>query len=331
MRIKQSALERLGFDDLTAAVYRQIMGTRVQSIAELADQLQVSEADLKGPLEQLELLELLRPDGDGIGRLVDPQLALNSLLLRQISGIDERLRDFEKDRAAVNGLLDQFAKEHPHGLPVNGRFVVGHASVMDRLQQLVDAAQHEWLAFVPAGTGNATWLRTTWSMGIRIGRRGIAGRVVYTDSVRGDHRTPRCITRFGELGIRVRTAPSLPAHMLLVDRTLALLPGDADDPCNSVVEITAPSVLGALTALFEGVWEGGAPLGAETDKDHNGLTRQEGELLKLLSRGLTDEAARRRLGVSLRTVRRMVADLSTRLGAVSRFEVGYRAAKRGWV
>ncbi|WP_419998154.1 helix-turn-helix transcriptional regulator [Streptomyces boninensis] len=331
MRIKENALERLGFDDVTAAVYRQMVSSRVQSITELAAQLDLPEADLKGSLDQLELLDLLRPDGEGLGRLVDPQLALNSLLLRQISGIDERLREFEEDRAAVNGLLDQFAKDHPDGLSVSGKFVVGHASVIDRLQELADTAEHEWLAFVPAGNANATWLRTTWSLGLRVGRRGIVGRAVYTDSVRGDSRTPRGLARFGELGIRVRTVPSLPAHMLLVDRSLALLPGDPDDPCNTVMEITAPGVVGALTALFEGIWEDASPLGAETYKDTNGLTPQESELLKLLSRGLTDEAARRRLGVSLRTVRRMVADLSTRLGAESRFAVGYWAAKRGWV
>jgi hypothetical protein len=39
----------------------------------------------------------------------------------------------------------------------------------------------------------------------------------------------------------------------------------------------------------------------------------------------------RRLGVSMRTVRRMAAKLSEQVGASGRFELGVRAAQRGWV
>ena len=69
--------------------------------------------------------------------------------------------------------------------------------------------------------------------------------------------------------------------------------------------------------------------GTPPRRDGNGLSATERELLELLSRGLTDEAAGRKLGVSLRTVRRMMADLTTRLGATSRFQAGYLTAKRG--
>ncbi|MBW1598593.1 response regulator transcription factor [Streptomyces sp. JJ38] len=51
----------------------------------------------------------------------------------------------------------------------------------------------------------------------------------------------------------------------------------------------------------------------------------------MLVRGLTDRAVARRLGLSERTVRRMVAHLMDRLGAASRFEAGARAVERGWL
>ena len=38
-----------------------------------------------------------------------------------------------------------------------------------------------------------------------------------------------------------------------------------------------------------------------------------------------------KLGLSLRTVRRRVADLMTELGADSRFQAGVEAARRGWL
>ncbi|SBW18549.1 regulatory protein LuxR [Candidatus Protofrankia californiensis] len=54
-------------------------------------------------------------------------------------------------------------------------------------------------------------------------------------------------------------------------------------------------------------------------------------LLQLLSLGAKDEAAARHLGVSVRTVRRMIADLMRRMDARSRFQAGILAAERGWL
>jgi DNA-binding NarL/FixJ family response regulator len=61
------------------------------------------------------------------------------------------------------------------------------------------------------------------------------------------------------------------------------------------------------------------------------LSPGERELLLPLAKGMTDEAAAKRLGVSLRTVRRQMAALMERLGASSRFEAGLKAAQRGWL
>ncbi|MFI6151695.1 helix-turn-helix transcriptional regulator [Kitasatospora sp. NPDC051170] len=61
----------------------------------------------------------------------------------------------------------------------------------------------------------------------------------------------------------------------------------------------------------------------------------ERELLRILSTGLTDEGAAKRLGVSLRTVKRRMEDLMRRLDAGSRFETGFKAGfkagRRGWL
>nr|WP_241832347.1 LuxR C-terminal-related transcriptional regulator [Pseudofrankia sp. EUN1h] len=54
-------------------------------------------------------------------------------------------------------------------------------------------------------------------------------------------------------------------------------------------------------------------------------------LLQLLADGAKDESAARSLGVSVRTVRRMVADLMRRLEARSRFQAGILAKRRGWL
>ncbi|MFF6867959.1 LuxR C-terminal-related transcriptional regulator [Streptomyces sp. NPDC003444] len=50
----------------------------------------------------------------------------------------------------------------------------------------------------------------------------------------------------------------------------------------------------------------------------------------MLEDGLTDEGISRKTGVSIRTVRRTMADLMKRLNAQSGFQVGAEAVRRGW-
>jgi DNA-binding NarL/FixJ family response regulator len=83
--------------------------------------------------------------------------------------------------------------------------------------------------------------------------------------------------------------------------------------------------------LFDRLWDTGTPFGETPRRDEHDLTPQERELLMLLGIGCTDDIAARRLGISLRTVRRMSSELMNRLGARSRFEAGVRAAKEGWL
>ena len=55
------------------------------------------------------------------------------------------------------------------------------------------------------------------------------------------------------------------------------------------------------------------------------------EILRLMAAGLTDEAIAGRLGISARSARRHIAAIMDALGAVSRFQAGAEAARRGWL
>ena len=68
-----------------------------------------------------------------------------------------------------------------------------------------------------------------------------------------------------------------------------------------------------------------------TSTSSRGAGDMRGFLLQQLAAGAQDEQIARRLGVSLRTVRRRGADLMSELGAESRFQAGVEAAKRGWI
>ncbi|MEI5011593.1 LuxR C-terminal-related transcriptional regulator [Streptomyces sp. PmtA] len=139
----------------------------------------------------------------------------------------------------------------------------------------------------------------------------------------------------GERGGLVRTVPRLPLRMLIYDRSRAIVPMDPAAADMGALVLDGTGALTALLALFEQTWQQAQPLGesaAEAVSDTgNSLTPPERAVLDLLTEGLTDEAIARQLGVSVRTIRRVTADLMQRLGARSRFEAGVLATSKGWV
>ncbi|RSN64753.1 hypothetical protein DMH12_02090 [Streptomyces sp. WAC 04229] len=78
---------------------------------------------------------------------------------------------------------------------------------------------------------------------------------------------------------------------------------------------------------------GGHPLGHSPDRardrDACGLTRQEVEVVRMLSQGLTDETVAKHFSVSARTARLIAAELMDKPGARSRFQAGARAVAKG--
>jgi DNA-binding CsgD family transcriptional regulator len=161
--------------------------------------------------------------------------------------------------------------------------------------------------------------------------RGKSVVTVYLDSVRNDPATLGYARWLTEHGGAVRTTPTLPVRMVLFDREIALVPIDPENTRRGAVQLTGAGIITALVTLFEQVWTMAVPLGDESRHVDDELTGQERELLRLLAQGLTDEVAARKLGISLRTERRMMASIMDRLGAHSRFEAGLRANERRWL
>jgi DNA-binding CsgD family transcriptional regulator len=124
------------------------------------------------------------------------------------------------------------------------------------------------------------------------------------------------LTDLARAGAHVRTVPDVPLDAMVVDGSLAVLPerrrGMAADAATVLIRV------------FESLWSAGTPF------DAPGLTTREREVLVMLSEGRTDESMAAQLGLSVRTVRRMISALMVRLDARSRFQAGVRAANLGW-
>ncbi|MEV4757326.1 LuxR C-terminal-related transcriptional regulator [Micromonospora sp. NPDC049559] len=163
-------------------------------------------------------------------------------------------------------------------------------------------------------------------------RRGVRYRVLFPDRART---VPALAARLGSLalaGAEVRTLPEVPMDAMVIDESVAVVPGDRPDGrAGGIAVFRLPSVVHTVVELFERVWPAAVSLLAGDVPEGTELNGRERELLSLLSAGCTDESAAARLGISVRTVRRMMSTIMNRLGARSRFQAGVKAADRGWL
>jgi DNA-binding CsgD family transcriptional regulator len=280
-------------------------------------------AGLREACNRLLALGLLQPpDSMGGLRAVDPRVAIRALIRRRETESELVAATAEEMATAYEaGLL----REEPSRLI---EVASGEGAIAARLEEMYARAEHEVCLFdtPPYLAPPAPQV----DLQADLLKRGIVSRGIYAATALED---PNALSRawnMVELGEQARVLPSVPLKLLVVDGRRALLPltsSAAGGYCAVVVWHSA--VTEALQKLFELAWQQATPLGrpagnAELSEDEQALTR-------LLAAGLKDEAVARHLGISLRTLRRRVSDLQERLGAASRFQLGLRAAQRGWL
>ncbi len=186
------------------------------------------------------------------------------------------------------------------------------------LEMLLASARREVL--IISGSGNARFGRLDHENL----RRGVRYRVLFPDAARLSGQ----LNQLSLAGAEVRTEAEVPMEGVVIDGVVAVLPADGA----GAAVFRLPGVVASIVGLFERIWPGATPLiPADPDAVGSGLTSRERALLDLLCSGATDESAGARLGISVRTVRRMVADIMNRLGARSRFQAGVKLADRGWL
>lgn len=327
-------LEVLGIDERAESVYCLMLQQQEWTAATLAAALQCSEAEVTEAWEHLGRLQLLRHSlqDPQLMRAVSPEVGLRLLLQERESRLLHEQQQLAEGHAAVMRLVEEYAGGIG-GDRHEVEYLGGIDAIQRRLEELAHRCERECLSFMPGGAQSAASLEASKPLDQHLLDRGVQVLTVYLESVRNDQATLNYAQWLTERGGQVRTAPTLPIRMVIFDREGALLPVDPDRTKKGAVLLRGPGVLTALAALFEQVWDRASVFGTARDKERNeaGLTAQEAELLRLLFQGNTDEIAARKLGVGLRTVRRMMADLMGRLDARSRFEAGAKAAQRDWL
>jgi DNA-binding CsgD family transcriptional regulator/sugar-specific transcriptional regulator TrmB len=323
-------LEPLGLDTTTESVYRALLEQSAWGVVEIGAHLGLSESEVRDALDRLAALNLVSAPGPGQGvRAVQPRLGLIALLARTEANLVERQRQIEEARAAVTALASEYEADSASIGSIEP--IEGLDAVRDRLRGLAQSAKRECLSLVPGGAQRPDAMEASKPLDQLALERGVAVRSIYQDSFRNDPATLQYVEWLATLGGETRTVPTLPIPLVIVDREYALVPLDPSDGRRGALVLSGPGMIAALCALFDQFWQAGMPWGQRRKRDQESLSAVEHELLWLLAQGMTDETAAHKLGLSLRTVRRMTSELMTRLNAHSRFEAGVRAVHRGWL
>ncbi|MDT0573089.1 LuxR C-terminal-related transcriptional regulator [Streptomyces sp. DSM 3412] len=158
--------------------------------------------------------------------------------------------------------------------------------------------------------------------------RGARIRTLYPHTLR---HSPLIRARYEQLrgDAQARTLDEVTDRLILVDRTVAFIPADAERTL--ALEIRHPTLISFLATTFDRLWHLATPM--YPDAVHlpviDGITPRQRAIARLLVEGHTDTSIADRLGLNVRTARLHIAKLAAQLGSESRAQLGYLIGQSG--
>ncbi|MFG2954061.1 LuxR C-terminal-related transcriptional regulator [Streptomyces sp. NPDC048291] len=319
--------DRLGAEEV--AVYRWLALRRQFDLSRMAAELALDEATVTRAVDALLQVGLLQrhAEDDQVMRAVDPHLAAavaTAPLERVIREQQISLRAFRDQFTQLSSHYEEAQRATPAPLDT----IPALTEVRVALDRAAELCREEMITVQPGGTRAPEVLKDALARDGEMLARGVRIRTLYHHTARFNSPSQAYVAMATALGAEYRTAHQLFGRMIVFDRELAFLP-DHKGTWGAVV-IREPSVVHFLCELFEHAWTEAQPFSdAATDGLEAVAKDLDRTILRLLATGRKDETIARRLGMSLRTTRKHIADIMQTLGAESRFQAGFAVATRG--
>ncbi|HTJ66818.1 MAG TPA: helix-turn-helix domain-containing protein [Actinospica sp.] len=320
------------------ALYQALLTRPGLSPAEIARRYGWRDEDLTEALTGLARLGMATPAPQDPETWVaqSTAAAFRSLIGGPTSELARLADDLRRVQESAAEVLESYHDTYvSHLLQDDAHLVVGAAEITRVLDEATDTAHTSVVMLHPGKTPPAEALEAGLAREREVLARGVRVQTVLLESALPLPRMHGYVREVDDLGTEVRIAQTLPLRLILVDDVMAvvsmppaLLP-DGEEV--GAVVIRSVPLISVFRELFGYYWDTSAAfrgLLPTRDPEHSQRRR---DLLQMLASGLTDEVIARRLGVSERTVRRLVSELSDELEAASRFQAGVNAARLGWV
>ncbi|MEU8028455.1 helix-turn-helix transcriptional regulator [Streptomyces sp. NPDC049099] len=161
-------------------------------------------------------------------------------------------------------------------------------------------------------------------------RRGVRMRTLYQHPVRVSPMMRHQLTRLAAEGCEIRTCEEIPDRIVIFDREVAFIPDRMGS--DGAVAVREPSTVDFLYRGLEQAWSAAVPF---EDRSPSGIgygaarSEMKRAIVRYLAEGAKDELIAHRLGISVRTCRRHIAEVMEELEASSRFQAGVLAMRAG--
>lgn len=319
-------LQMLGLNTDQERVYRALLGHRPCSLEALTQTVGGTTGEITAALDVLCGMGLVgRRRKDFFA--TPPDVAVEGLIEQHERRIEHEKAQLELSRDVVGELVQEFLAANAAGAEDDAVEIIEDGQVVrSRLYELSTSARTRTCTMVPgAGVPQAAI-----TAALRVDRallaRGIQVRTVVSEVAAAEPAFNAYLLEIEAAGANVRVHPNPPCVMVLVDDSAVVAMGNGR---GGAYVIPGSSIVTAMSSLFEMVWNEGSPLSVTGEISGAFSEVRIRQIVGLLAQGYKDEAIARRLGVSTRTVRRMVADAVVMLGAESRFQAGVLAAQKG--
>jgi DNA-binding NarL/FixJ family response regulator len=322
--------------DAGLALYQALRANGSVAPQKAAADLGLTDAEAEAGWTELRELGLIRP-----GRLpeevtpVEPDAALIGLLARQREALRAQREELSVIVQAAESLMERY---RPAVMRETAEIEVELITRDNRGRQFVQdfgATVSEMVRSMhPGPLPPGEVLINALAEDAALITRGVRVRAIYSESINSAPRQRKYLSDLAATGVEVRLASHVPFDLLIADSHSALVSAHPDDPSGAAVIVRGPTLVRSYVALYEDCWLRSTPYAArsvEVGATAGELTEQHRTTLRLLANGLTDERIARKLGVSLRTVSRLVSEIMRYLEADSRFQAGVLAAARGLI
>lgn len=320
-----------GLDPRTEQVYRALVTAGRATPERIAGAIGADVAEVRDGLATLSTRELVVSDDPASGhfRPHRPDVGLGRLLLQQ----QELL---ERTRSAITELVEDYdggVRRRDADRLVE--IISGAGNIRGALRTVQRDARDEVLWLCRAG--HIVMASGSNDDEYRALARGVRYRVLYEQAMLESPGVIQNVSDGVRAGEIARAVPALPIRLAIVDQRVAICPlVDNTDPATepTAAVVRSSTLLTALVSLFENYWSTASPLQVAADgrvQLDTELDADQAQLLSLLVAGVADKAIATRMGISLRTVHRRVADLMEYAGAQTRTQLAWQAARRGWL
>jgi DNA-binding CsgD family transcriptional regulator/sugar-specific transcriptional regulator TrmB len=305
----------------------------VESVDRLAADLDLSMVDATEAIDSLKMFRLLRKDHGTQGRLlpVDPEIAAASLISPMEREIYNRRDLIFKIRERIDTVVTHYRDTRKAVSAPSVVEQVDGLEIRGLLQVTRDECRSEVLIAHPNADSTGL-LDDLLPVCLAVLNRGVSVRIICQHGARADLPMRAKLKKFRDAGAAVRTVSCLPRAAVIFDRSSAVLchPQSGDEVAGA--RVVHEDVVGFVLDVFNQTWDAATPYDSADECGYCEVADDmQHAIAQLMVQGFTDEVVARRLGMSIRACRRHIAGLLRNLDAVSRFQAGAQAVRKGLI